>query len=386
MKICQIFHRDYPWDVRVEKICRSLIKAGHEVHLICNNTEGLANQELCDGIHIHRLPTFKKKKVNKLISFPAFFNLFWILHIYRLTKQHRFDVILVRDLPLVLAAWFVSKHFRVPLVYDMAENFPAMLRNFTAPFKSPFLATILENISLKIIDHLIVVVEESRDRVVNKGLNPLKVTIVSNTPELDIFRKNVLTHENRILENNRINLLYIGYIVQLRGLDVVIKAFPLLQENYNNITFTIVGDGIYLQELKKLVSKMKLDKDIRFTGWVDFKYIPSIISQCDIGVIPHYANDHTDSTIPNKLFDYMAFAKPVIVSDAKPLERMVLDTGCGAVFRSGSHKDFAHKLQKLNNDTQKAEIGKKGQVAVKEIYNWDRDSARLNSVFERLRS
>ena len=37
MRICKIWDADYPWDVRVEKVARSLTEAGHEVHLVARN-------------------------------------------------------------------------------------------------------------------------------------------------------------------------------------------------------------------------------------------------------------------------------------------------------------------------------------------------------------
>jgi len=382
MKICQVFHRDYPWDVRVEKISRSLINNGNEIHLICNNSKQEPKEEFSDGIYIHRLPSLKSKKLNQLITFPAFFNIYWIVHILKITKRHRFDAFLVRDLPLVLPTWLVSKQFKTPLVYDMAENFPAMLQNFASLLKSPFLASILETIAIRIADHVIVVIEESMDRIIQKGVTPSKVSVVSNTPQLDLLKNNMLMHQKHVLKNDRVNLLYVGYITDLRGLDVVVKAIPTLVRHIHNVNLTIVGDGFHLRKLKKLAVEMNLQDYVDFTGWLDFKYVPFIISKCDIGVIPHYSNDHTDSTIPNKLFDYMAFAKPIIVSDAKPLKRIVQNLHCGVIFRSGDVDDFARKLIKLAEGADKAQMGKQGEVAVREIYNWDKDAERLCRVFE----
>jgi glycosyltransferase involved in cell wall biosynthesis len=384
MRICHVFHRDYPWDVRVEKICRALIKRGHEVHLLCNNSKQKPQEEILEKIYIHRLPVLKSRKLNRVITFPAFFNIHWNLHIYRTARRYEFDAILVRDLPLVLPVWLVTRNSKAPLVYDMAENFPAMLENFSSMIKSPFLARILEIFALRIVDHVFVVVEESKQRIINKGIPINNITVVSNTPELDLFAKHLAINSGSIPRRNRFNLLYVGYITHLRGLDVVIKGLPNLIENIPNINLTIVGDGSHLPNLKKLTQDMKLESYIDFTGWLDFKYIPSIISKCDVGIIPHCSNDHTNSTIPNKLFDYMAFGKPVIVSDAKPLKRIVEETGCGIVFKSEDPDDFSRKLISLaqTSTSEKAQMGKRGQQAVSEFYNWEKDAERLCSLFE----
>lgn len=380
MKYCHIFHRDYPWDIRVEKICKALLRNGVEVHLISSNTKKEPKEEVIDGIRIHRLPYLKQKKINDIISIPAFFNLYWIYHIYQLTSIYRFDVFIVRDLPLVLPTWIVGKTFNIPVVYDMAENYPAMWQIFRSKLKVPFLAEILESIAIKIVDHIFVVVEESRDRIVRKGISHQNITIISNTPELDLFKENIEKYKKDIFKDNKINLLYVGYLTKLRGLDTVINALPILIKEIGGIQLNIIGEGIDLSKLKHLAHERGVQEYVHFQGWIDFKYIPYIISRCDIGVIPHYSNDHTDTTIPNKIFDFMACGKPIIVSDAKPLKRVVEKTGCGVIFRAGSSEDFSDKLSKLIKDRGRIQMGEKGKKAVEENYNWNKDSDKLNRI------
>ena len=380
MKIGLIFHRDYPWDVRVEKVCKTLIRKGNEVHLISNNTNGKVNEEVLDGIHIHRLPNSRFKKLNKVILMPAFFNLYWLFYICHKTLTHRFDVLIVRDLPLVLPAWMAAKMFRLPVIYDMAENYPAMWKIFRSNLKVPALAKILESIALKISDHVMVVVEESRERLLRKGMKSRKVSIVSNTPELDLFEENICRYRKEVFENNKINLLYIGYLTKLRGLDTVINALPKIVKEESAIKLNIIGDGIHLAKLRALAEEMGVQEYVDFKGWIDFKYIPYIISKSDIGVIPHHSNEHTNTTIPNKIFDFMACGKPVIVSDAKPLKRIVEKIGCGVVFEAENSEDFASKLIYLIKENERGQMGLKGEKAVREIYNWDRDAEKLDQI------
>ena len=40
LRIVMVWDGDYPWDVRVEKVCTTLIASGHEVHLVCRNSAG----------------------------------------------------------------------------------------------------------------------------------------------------------------------------------------------------------------------------------------------------------------------------------------------------------------------------------------------------------
>ena len=59
MKILYLWDADYPWDIRVEKICKTLHTQGHEVHIACRNLNSLPSEELVDTITIHRLKAYK---------------------------------------------------------------------------------------------------------------------------------------------------------------------------------------------------------------------------------------------------------------------------------------------------------------------------------------
>ena len=168
MIICHVWDADYPWDVRVQKICDSLIKK-HEVHLVCRNSLRRLRYECVNNLHIHRLPCLPKQygSLNRLIGFPAFFNPLWIYNIWRTVRRTKADVILVRDLPLALTAVAVGRLAGIPVVLDMAENYPAMIRDLwgRAGFsivdfwvRNPKLVSLVERVSLKLCDHIVVVV------------------------------------------------------------------------------------------------------------------------------------------------------------------------------------------------------------------------------------
>jgi glycosyltransferase involved in cell wall biosynthesis len=99
-------------------------------------------------------------------------------------------------------------------------------------------------------------------------------------------------------------------------------------------------------------------------------------------VIPHHSNEHTNTTIPNKVFDFMACGKPVIVSDARPLKRIVEKSGCGVTFQAENGDDFAGKLISLIRGRTGEQMGLRGKRAVREIYNWEKDGEILDQIFK----
>src|SRR3990172_5189513 len=129
MRICKIYDGDYPWDVRVQKILLTLVEKGYEVHLVCRNLAKRPTYEYLDKVHIHRLTYFKNDGINSVFSFPAPFNPLWLRTIMRVIRKNKADLIIVRDLPLTLAAILIGRIYGIPVVFDMAEDYPAMVRD-----------------------------------------------------------------------------------------------------------------------------------------------------------------------------------------------------------------------------------------------------------------
>jgi len=389
MNIAQIWKDDYPWDVRVEKTCKALIDDGHKVHLICRNIGKDKIRDEIDGIQIHRLYPFKNSLLNNLYSIVAFFNPVWIRKICQVAKQEKIDILLVRDLPLVISALIVGKIFTIPVIFDMAENYPSMWKEHVdrrgAKFinhllKNPTIATLMENYVIKKVDHIIVVVEESKDRLMKKGVSGKKISIVSNTPDLAIFNKPLLDTEEKF--PGKFKMLYVGYVNGGRGLDTVIKAIPLIMEQLPDFHLVIAGDGEYLDDLKNMSLELGVGEHVSFLGWIDSKLVPAYIYSSDVCVVPHDATEFVNTTVPNKIFDYMACRKPIIVSNAAPLERIVKETDCGLVFNSRDVRDFADKVLVLQDPSIREKKGENGFEAIKSKYNWTRDAQILKNIFK----
>ena len=76
-------------------------------------------------------------------------------------------------------------------------------------------------------------------------------------------------------------------------------------------------------------------------GWQDESLFPSYISSGSIGISPLHRNIHHDTTYANKLFQYMSFGKPLLVSDATAQKNLIERTNSGLVHQEKNAVDFA---------------------------------------------
>lgn len=395
-RIGMVLDRPYPPDIRVEKEARALVQAGYEVSLLAfrRNSEEL-ERETVDGIDVWRimhLPTPRRQLSRGYFQW-RFIDLEWPSSLDTFIKEADIGVLHVHDLPLVKTGLRVAKILEIPVVADLHENLPAAVRvtNIEHPWTNPrrWLAADInvrrweayEEWAVKQVEKVIVVVEEAKERLVSHyGIPDDKVTIISNTEDINVFQQ--IPIDARILEQyqGRFMALYVGGFARHRGLETTVRALSLLGDDFKLL---LVGDqGNYGHRLKQLALDCGVTRALEILAWQPFTSVASYIEASEVGLVPHERNAHTDSTVPHKLFQYMVMGKPVVVSDCQPLARIVDETGCGLVFRSGDPRDLANKLQQLyDNQALRNECGENGRKAVNQIYNWCRDGRKLISLY-----
>jgi glycosyltransferase involved in cell wall biosynthesis len=388
-----IWDADYPWDVRVEKICKSLSNNGYRVHIAARNLKKLPVHEVIDGIHIHRLKSYRNDTLNYMLSFPFFISPLWKKLIDGVVKTHKIDIIIVRDLPMAISGILAGKRFNIPVIFDMAEDYVAMLRRIwkrrkfsglNLIIRNPYLAEYVEKYTLKNIDHILVVVEESKNILLERGFSKDKVTIVENTPPIDNLDLDKI-HIDKFdydLMTSRFTLIYTGGIQLGRGIQTVFESIPEIIKTIPDFLFVIIGDGYAVDTLKKYAKDMDISDYILWKGWLDHKHLLKYISLCNVGVIPHLKTEHTDTTMPNKIYDYMLLGLPVIASDTTPMKRLIDNEKCGVTFQSGHPNDLSNSLISINNYL--INYGQNGAKAVGCRYNWTEDEKRLVSTVNAL--
>ena len=91
-------------------------------------------------------------------------------------------------------------------------------------------------------------------------------------------------------------------------------------ENRDKAKLEIVGGGVLMDALKKIVSKHRLKNLIEVVGWIKPDKMPAYLNSIDVGLLPLQNNSFDKSKSPTKLFEYMAMKKAVIafkVGEAK---------------------------------------------------------------------
>lgn len=386
MKILMILDHIFPPDTRVENEIASLSAAGHEVHIACFAQEGKPLVEKTSTCTIHRkkISKFTFKASVGVLKFPFYFN-YWRKFVNKLFSENHFDVIHIHDLPLAKIGLEAKKKYNVHYILDLHENWPVLLQ--LSQHTNTFLGKLLssnkqwvdyEKVMCRQADDIIVVVDEAKNRIASLGVERNKIHVVSNT--LDINQFDVI--ERKDFNKDSFRLLYVGGINYHRGIQYVIEAISILKERGVNVYFDLVGDGRYLDNIKRLIKERHVENNVIVHGFKKYTQIPEAYENASLAIIPHVKSGHTDNTIPHKIFQYLYAGIPILTSNCDPLERIVNETHSGISYHYDDPEELAGTIEDLYKNPEKLnDYIHEGRQAVIDKYNWAVDGAKLTELY-----
>lgn len=387
-RILHITKDGFPKGIRVMKEALTL-KEKFKVAVLCQPSNGQSEYEIWNDIEIFRPKALlERSKIEKAFELITFYSPVWVNVIKKTIENYSPDILHVHDVWLAKAVF--ATRYNQFLVADLHENMPAAVneyfknyrglpRLFFKYFHNQKRILRLERLFLNRSDIILTVVQEARDRVLkdHPKLPADKVFIIEN-----LESKHFLEQVNNNLaafNKNHFSVLYIGGFSAHRGIDTLIRAMADIKRSGRDIELYLIGAQAsqYLEFLKKLVVDLDVTTHVNFTNWVDFNAVCSYIMQADLCCVPHNSNEHTDNTIPHKLFQYMIARRPVLVSSSAPLARTVRKANCGLVFLAENSSDCAEKIITMSdNKLLRDKFAENGfRYVIDQGHNWDEESA-----------
>jgi len=396
MNIGMILDNEFHGDLRVENEVSTLMDQGFKVTILCFDHKNKKPKESSFNnatVVKKYLPLFYKNKMKGLTNFIIDpYTLYWSRMINSFISSHEIDVLHVHDLYLLGAAFKANKRInnKKIIVADLHENYPAALKYYK--FSNKFPGNVLISIPkwertekkwINEADYIITVIEEAKSRYQNLGAK--NVFVVANYVNRNTFKNNKTEEASINSNNSSFKALYVGGFDSHRGIECAIKSVKIVINRIPNFELVLVGAGSNQQELIELVKKLDISKYVSFEGWQSPTILPDYISNSDICLIPHLKTEHTDHTIPHKLFQYMFMKKPVISTDCTPIERILEESNAGLIYTSNNEMELADRIIDLySNPAKRDMLGENGHAAVIDKYNWQKTSNTLLNLYKEI--
>jgi glycosyltransferase involved in cell wall biosynthesis len=178
--------------------------------------------------------------------------------------------------------------------------------------------------------------------------------------------------------------IYVGGLSRTRGILELVRAMDEVKTHGARLILAgAFGQSAFEREVKAETGW----GSVNFTGWRNRSDIVAHLTQARVGLVTLYPEPNYICAYPNKMFEYMSAALPVIASDF-PLWRSIIGRfGCGFVVDPRDFKQIARAIDWMFSHPKEAEeMGKRGQRAVETTYNWANEEKKLIAFYERLLS
>lgn len=395
MRIGMVLPTRFPPDIRVEKEARSLIPT-HRLSLLCVRRGDQAEVEDWQGVEVQRVFSPLERWWNAWSMMRTCGSPAWGRAMDRFVRECGIEALHIHDLPLLGPGLAVARRHGIPVVADLHENYPAMLaESLKGPWSRVASAgNLVARLSVSVprwaeyerrvvplADSVIVVIEEAAERLERLGVDPARITVVGNYSSLDAETPAARD------DSKRFRVVYAGGFGATRDLRTVVDAAAICAPDIG-AGFEVVlvgGRGKELQDLERYARAVGVGNIVSIRAWMPQTEAERLMTGADVGLVPHVKSPHTDATIPHKLFQYMWRRLPVIVSDCRPLERIVSDARCGLVYPTGDAARLAAAIVSIHRDPEaRSRMGAAGRAAVQVRYNWDRAAEALRGVYASL--
>ena len=394
MRIGMILDDVFPPDPRVENEAITLINGGYEVFLFCLHNGSQKTNELIKGIKVRRYKFSKLTYKLSALSYDLpFYKMIMTPKISHFIRENAIDVLHIHDIRIAGAVFSSNKKHQLKIVLDLHDNIPENMKFYPHLQKFPGKYIISpkkwkkkeKEFILKSDKIITVSPNFAKDIIEKNNIEKEKMILIPNTVRKSFFKEAIYSDVIKEKYSNKYVVLYLGDTNIRRGLLTAIRATEFLSKQIANFKLVIVGSNTTDSILKEETKKLNLESFIDFEGWQDVSLFPSYIVASNICISPLYRSIQHDVAYANKIFQYMSFGKPILVSNAIAQKEIVERVNSGLVHQEKNKDDFSSKVLELYQNKEKAEeLGKKGKQFIENEFSWEVTSQALVKLYNEL--
>jgi glycosyltransferase involved in cell wall biosynthesis len=183
---------------------------------------------------------------------------------------------------------------------------------------------------------------------------------------------------------NKFIVLYAGAFGLSNDLGVVLQAADRLKDN-PEIAFMLVGDGKEKTNLEKQAKELQLN-NLFFSPAVPKSDMIDVLAASNLCIAILKPLELYKTTYPNKVFDYMAAARPVLLAIDGVIRQVVEDADAGIAVQPGEPQAMAAAIQSLFLSSEKTrQMGLSGRSYVENKFNRNDTAVQLENIMIKLR-
>lgn len=371
---------------RVMDFAKAWTEAGHEVIVVTgfpNHPAGvvydgyklrLRQREVIDGIEVLRTylyPAANKGVARRCINYFSFMA---SAATFGASAAGNVDVVIASSPQLLVgvAGWAISAAKRAPFVLEVRDVWPEALAAVDAKVNPVFFKLLarIAKFLYKRAGRIVTVTEGARDIIRNHGVSGDKLVLIPSGIRTDLIKpmQPPVGIRERFGGPNSILVSYVGTHGMAQGLSTVLEAAHKLSGD-TRIHFVLIGDGAEKEDLLKQKEHMGLGH-VHFLDQMPQSEVLNYVAASDICLVPLRKADLFKQTIPSKVYELMACARPIVLGVDGEARELVETAESGVYVEPENSSALADAVVRLADNPQTRETyGANGRRFILENYD-----------------
>jgi len=284
----------------------------------------------------------------------------WRVYLCSWKKENENPDVIIGSTPSLLSSFaglLIARRYKTPFVLEVRDIWPDSLNDVGGISRSHpvfVLFKCLEKFLYKKSDLIITLLPNSFEHIVTNGGNRKKIVWIPNCVNLK-EKPPLPSKSNR----SPFTLTYFGAHGIYNGLDKLIEAASILKErgwDKSEICILLIGEGPSKNGLIKKSYELNVQELVHFKGAVPKKNLWAAIESTDSFLMIVKPMKSLEKGIsPNKLWDYLSAARPVIFSTVNG-DSLAIDSKAGLSVEPGNARALADGIEKLYKVDEKIRL------------------------------
>jgi glycosyltransferase involved in cell wall biosynthesis len=295
------------------------------------------------------------------------------------------DVIHFHDPDLLPWAYYYSFFYKGAMVYDIHENYCVRIHHLSLPkgIKN-MLANSFRGFEKMVIKRIagFVTTTETMKTLYNGVPSP--GIAVSNVPFLKRLAELPVAKE----KEEQVTIITSGTNSEERNCLQTVEAIPMILKEFPDVKFKFVGKyqpESFENTLRERARELNVEHAVIIEGMLPWLKNFERVGRAHIGCVFYADNLNNRVTIPNRLFEYMAMGLTIVGEAFPEVEKVVTDAKCGITVDSSKPESIAKGIcSLLRNPAELAQMGKNGEAAVKNKYNFENELKQLSGFYQKI--
>lgn len=362
-KICHLSSVHPRYDTRIFlKECRSLAAIGYSVSLVVADGKG---HESKDGVAIFDVGS-PAGRLDRMLKTTR--------RVYEKAKSLDADIYHFHD-PELIPVGLKLKRKGKKVIFDAHEDVPKQI--LSKPYLNKLTKLVLSKLvrayegwACKRFDAVVAATPYIRDKFLSVNNNSIDI---NNFPMLDELAVEKIDWR---MKGNQV--CYVGGITAVRGVHEIVEALQFVAGGSR----LKLGGSFMESDFERSVKCLAGWNSVDELGWLDRTGVRNTLKHSLAGLVTLHPIANYRDALPVKMFEYMAAGIPVVASNFPLWQEIVLGNDCGLCVDPLDPQAIARAIDFLVENPSRAEqMGRNGQRAVNERYNWSIEEGKFFKLY-----